>query len=339
MLPHVLRPPARYLLRSWGRLTIAPGYYDHTVEVWGGSLASEPLEARLFNGCVVRCDLGEHIQRQIYYYGAYEFIEAYLFDRLAQPGMVVVDAGANIGQYSLIAGRRVGSSGYVHAFEPVPGNARRLEAHIARNGLSGVVRANRLALWDDERMLTMHLTRVDRQKGNATNFSAGESPDAVETVVCQARRLDDYAREVGFNRFDLLKIDVEGAELRALRGAGDLLERFRPTILMEVNREAATTTDAGLESLWEFLRPLGYRVLRIGLTAEGCEPLDRIDGIDRANVLLHVGELPEVVRRGWTLKGVMRQSLRAAMTPARTPEGQARRPRLARVGRRPGNLE
>lgn len=296
-------------------MVIAPGYYDQVVETWGGDLASEPLEGRLFNGCVVRCDLGEHIQRQIYYYGAYEFVEAYLFDRLAQPGMVVVDAGANVGQYSLIAGRRVGPSGQVHAFEPIPKNVQRLEAHIEDNGLSGIVHANHLALWDEERTLTMHLRRVDQQIGNATNFTAGEAPDAVETVVCQARRLDDYAREVGLERFDLLKIDIEGAELPALRGAGDLLERHRPTILMEVNREVAETMNSTPEALWDFLRPFGYRVLRIGLTAEASAPLDSFDGIDRANVLLHVGELPEVVRQGWTLKGIMRQSLRAAMAP------------------------
>src|SRR5205085_1504296 len=84
------------------------------------------------------------VQRHIYFQGVYEPVEAYLFSRLAAPGMTVVDAGANVGQYTLIASARVGPSGAVHSFEPVPETYRVLAEHVAANRAANVV-ANRAA--------------------------------------------------------------------------------------------------------------------------------------------------------------------------------------------------
>ena len=81
---------------------------------------TEFQRAVLPNGCSMHCDLRQHVDRHIYYLGAYEPVESYLFTRLLQPGMTVIDAGANIGQYTLLAATAVGSRGTVHCFEPVP---------------------------------------------------------------------------------------------------------------------------------------------------------------------------------------------------------------------------
>src|SRR5438445_13396629 len=107
-LPALLRPPIRFLLRAVSRYPKAPGYLYQIVERCGARLAVQPLECQLFNGMKMTCDLADQIQRQIYFVGAYEPIEVYLLRYLLRPGMVVIDAGANVGQHTLIAAGEVG---------------------------------------------------------------------------------------------------------------------------------------------------------------------------------------------------------------------------------------
>src|SRR5688572_5258274 len=142
-----VRGVVRSLLRVWSRFPKAPGYLYQAVERWGSRLAVRPLECRLFNGARMTCDLRDHVQRQIYFFGAYEPIETYLFRLLLRPGMVVVDVGANVGLYTLIAAGEVGVRGEVHAFEPVPETFERLVDHVMVNGVADIVRANPVGLW------------------------------------------------------------------------------------------------------------------------------------------------------------------------------------------------
>src|SRR5215831_10836434 len=120
----------RFFLRIWSKYPKAPGYFSRVVERWGGRLAEKTLEGRLFNGMLMSCNIKDHIQRQIYFRGAYEPIETYLFWLLLRPGMVVIDGGANVGQYTLVAAGAVGERGEVHAFEPVLTNFEQLSKHV-----------------------------------------------------------------------------------------------------------------------------------------------------------------------------------------------------------------
>src|SRR5262249_27923513 len=82
--------------------------------------ACEPQIGRLPGGAAIRLDLGEHVQRYIYFFGVYEKDTVDWFRSNLRSGMVVLDIGANVGQYTLIAARDVGPNGRVHAFEPNP---------------------------------------------------------------------------------------------------------------------------------------------------------------------------------------------------------------------------
>src|SRR5882724_6714622 len=82
--------------------------------------ASEPQICRLPGGAAIRVELAEHVQRWIYFFGVYEKDTVDWFRSNLRPGMVVLDIGANVGQYTLIAAGAVGPNGRVHAFEPNP---------------------------------------------------------------------------------------------------------------------------------------------------------------------------------------------------------------------------
>jgi FkbM family methyltransferase len=311
--PAPFRLLGRLTLRTWARARVAPGFLYIAIERWGKYLACRPLQGRLFNGCAVTCNLNEHIQRHVYFFGAYEPIESYLFYRLIEPGMSVIDAGANVGQYTLVAAERVGPAGEVHAFEPVPENFEALAAHVRLNGFSDRVRCNSLALWDREIDLQLNLEASDQDE-NATNYSVGAKGAIVRTVASPAVRLDDYASHNSLKRVDVIKLDIEGAELHALRGARQLLETHRPTLLMEINRERCRGLGYEPEEMWSLLSPLGYKMQTIDADPAKCCTLESLRQTDRANIICYARALPAGFWQGWTLKQVISdfRSLRLA---------------------------
>jgi FkbM family methyltransferase len=302
------RKVARFSLQAWGRSVQAPGWYYQAFERWGPHLAEvECQPAFLPNGCRVDCDLREHVQRHIYFLGAYEPLETYLFTRLLEPGMTVIDAGANVGQYTLLAATAVGPFGAVHAFEPVPNTFARLGHHIQINKLTNI-HAYRVALWHEPG--TVQLGRAPDMTDNAGAYSIGVT-DGTSPIQAPALRLDDYARRHGLSRVGFVKMDIEGAEWFALQGMLALLRRDRPFLLLEINRAALGRLGCSPAELSDLLiHDLGYRAWTIGSSARTCQALATLDEIAQQNVLFHHTDLPETVTAGWNLKSILRWARR-----------------------------
>ncbi len=131
------------------------------------------------------------------------------------PGAVVVDAGANIGIYSRFFSRCVGPTGIVHAFEPSQENFRRL--HSATRKLQNV-HVSRAAVGERSGTSQLYLSE-NLNVDHRTYQPEGGSRDTVPVDVIA---LDDYFRSA--NRVDLIKLDVQGYELHALRGADRVLQ-------------------------------------------------------------------------------------------------------------------
>lgn len=130
------------------------------------------------------------------------------------PGSIVVDAGANIGIYSQFLSKCVGASGVVHGFEPAPDNFAHYRRAVA--GLPNV-RANQAAVSDRSGESLLYLSdelNVDHR----THATAGETR---RTIPIRSVRLDDYFEPRA--RVDLIKMDIQGFEFHALRGAERVL--------------------------------------------------------------------------------------------------------------------
>lgn len=186
--------------------------------------------------------------------------ELRLLPRLCRADELSLDIGANYGVYAWHLAR---FSRAVVAFEPQPG-----PADFVRRGLGGRVRVEQVALSDGEGEVVLRVPRDRMQDGRATIEPGNtlESLDATEIVVPR-RRLDDYA----FDRVAFVKIDVEGHELAVLHGARALLDRDRPTLVIEAeDRHRAGAVD----SVAAFLACRGYRgaFLRDGALV----PIERI---------------------------------------------------------------
>jgi FkbM family methyltransferase len=291
-----LRVIMRVALRAWARTGRKSGRHYRLVQKWGARLATQPLLSRLPNGCRISCDLTEYIQRQIYFLGVFEPVESFLFTRLLKPGNVVADVGANIGQYTLLASTVVGPTGAVHSFEPIPSTYAAIVANLERNNLTNVS-ANRAALWHESG--TVSLGRPQGILGNLGSFSIGFSDLPSGVVEAPAVTLDDYAERHGIKRFDLIKMDIQGAEPFALRGARRLLEQSRPLLLMEVERRFLALMGSSPEAVWDDLKALGYRAWRIGLSLKTSGPQANLDGVQFENFLFHTADLPATITTGW----------------------------------------
>jgi FkbM family methyltransferase len=291
---------ARELLNIWAGIGVALGYHYENVERFGQHLAkSNPITAYLPNGCTIPCNLQDHVQRHIYFFGAYEPIETYLFTSLLKDGMTVIDAGANIGQYSILASTIVGENGSVHSFEPVPLTFKQLENNVSNNKLTNV-NLNQLALSDRKGTITLSLS--DEMLQNIGSYSVGET-NSKTAVQASTTCLDDYIREHNIAKVDVIKMDIEGSEALALAGMKSTLERDRPILLVEINRSALEKMNSSPEILWSFLvQELGYKPYAI--SGSSLKSVESFSKIIQDNFLLIYEEKPDLIA-DWNYKKIL----------------------------------
>jgi FkbM family methyltransferase len=175
--------------------------------------------------------------------GTYESENQALLVEHVRPGDVVYDVGANAGYFTLLASHLVGPTGRVVAFEPFPAALRYLRRHIELNGVENA---------------TVIDSAVSDARGTAhfrahAEITMGRLADGGELSV-DVVRLDDVYANGHAPLPDLIKIDVEGEELKVLRGATAILHHRRPTILL------ATHGSATHRACCRFLVQRGYKL-------------------------------------------------------------------------------
>lgn len=219
-----------------------------------------PVTTRLGNGMKIKVHAHDHVGGQILRFGYYEREIVRLFERLLRPGMVFVDVGAHVGQYTLVASKLVGSTGAVHSFEPDPETYDWLQSNIRRNRLTNVL-ANRVALTAEPGTMRLYLSNISDIGSNSLQPPPNSSGRSCE-VICTP--LDQYLNNYRVSRVDLIKMDVEGAESSALAGAKSHLSRDdRPPIIIEFEEERQRAFQNSCAGLARLLEGWSYRMFRI----------------------------------------------------------------------------
>ena len=159
--------------------------------------------------------------------GRWEPFETSVFARLVVAGVEFFDIGANIGWYSMLAGKLLGSGGMVHAFEPVPENVALLGRNAAANALTNI-RINPFALGREDG--TAHVFLSEDNKGDHRAYPSSE---ARNSILVGMKRFDSY-----FDRSTrgplVIKMDTQGFEYDVLLGMGDILDRHPAEIVMVI---------------------------------------------------------------------------------------------------------
>lgn len=186
--------------------------------------------------------------------GTYEPDLMRQLNKMLKPGSAFLDLGANIGVVSAIASHFVGSSGLVISIEAGKTNFTYLEQNMKRSGLNNF-RLFNYGVWDCE--TTMNFSYVPQVAGCSFFSTTGVQEGNLEVVQC--RTVDSILSEMGWPRIDLVKIDVEGAELKALRGMDGTIAKFRPGIIFELNSGALKRFfDIEPKKIWDFFEERRY---------------------------------------------------------------------------------
>lgn len=208
---------------------------------------------RTRHGFAMRLDLGQFIDRTIYCTGGWEPLETRVIAAALKPSDIFVDVGANIGFFSLLAHRLVGPNGRVHAVEATPTTADLLDANIALNG-ADTIYVHRCAAGDRNGVVTMVVHDTGNIGSNHLSFGGAGSEIAL-------RRLDDL---VAGPAIRLIKLDIEGAEAMALRGAGALLDGdTAPALLFEFSPAMLRGMGDDPATLLHHLEAKGYTIHEI----------------------------------------------------------------------------
>jgi len=161
-------------------------------------------------------------------------------------GDVVVDAGAYPGDYTIFAAKRVGSSGHVIAFEPDERNRGVLGRNLAGRKLDNVTVVPK-GLWNRE---------VDL-KFDPGGFGSKVVDSNQSGATIPVTTLDVALEQLGIARIDVLKMDIEGAEIQAVEGCRETLSRSNAFVcIASYHLVGGTDTSARMET---FLRSIGYQ--------------------------------------------------------------------------------
>jgi FkbM family methyltransferase len=216
----------------------------------------------------------DYTQREFFWLGEKDSWDVFHVMRLVHPGAVILDIGANFGFYAVSFARALARCARIIAFEPFPSTFRRLCANIALNGLDDVIQAHPLALSD----------RVGRARmwSRPDNSGASAVLDEGSTSV-PATTLDTFSRDAGLERLDFVKVDVEGHEEAVLRGASDVLARFRPVLLVEIDPPKLHRAQTSAERVLKLLLDSGY-----GLWVARRRNLEPLDWVPNGNTYVNV---------------------------------------------------
>lgn len=190
---------------------------------------------------------------RIFYEGSCEPEVQRLLGQRLSPGMVFYDLGANIGFFSMLAARRIGPGGKVFAFEPEPELVKRIRGNADRNHLVNVVVVD-AAVWSKTGLVAFEpsdpANSPDRGTGQVATSTARRKGARVRSIA-----LDDFAETAPAP--NLIKCDVEFAELEAMRGAKNVLALHKPTVVCEIHSRENEALLGG------FLAQFGYSVTQL----------------------------------------------------------------------------
>ncbi len=196
-------------------------------------------------------DLSDWVEWNIFFKNEVEPRED-LFKKV-KPGMLVFDIGANMGETSLNIAKQVGVTGRVFSFEPSPINFKKCLTNISLNeNLKNRINLFNVALGEKEGVAFLQ-TRDEH--------NLGMNAIGVTGIQIQMNTLDNIFFEEKIQHCDLIKMDVEGFELKVLKGAEQILKKFKPILFLELNQQLLQQQGNSVSSLISLLKNHNYKIV------------------------------------------------------------------------------
>jgi len=272
-----MRNPGSAGLKRWLHRSIFDPYTN---------FSTTTICARSTFGAEFEGTLGGVVVRRVFHFGVFEpNLTAWLKEQL-HPGDTFLDVGANIGYFTLLASSLVGPAGRVLAVEASPSTFASLQRHIERNAATNV-RGINAAAYDRVATLPMYYLPEEENTGGA---SLVRQIGPVEALV-EAMPLADMISESERSRLRVVKIDIEGAELQALRGLEPIFEALPRDVQIVVELMPANYVD-----VFTFMQQSGFVAL---VLSNPMEPIAKGSGAIAPRPIASSDELlPETMEHG-----------------------------------------
>ena len=213
----------------------------------------------------MRVDRAGYFGSIVYWHGYHHSDELIILNKFLKPEMVFVDIGANQGEFALFAAKRL-TQGRVLAFEPMDEMHRHLLENVELNHFHNVV-THHCGLAESAGERAMYTSQDVRLFHSVNEGLASIFPSKSRSTPMGNARFevfDSIFKASKLNRLDMIKIDVEGAELPVLMGASAMLKQYKPALIIEINNETFETAGYSTRHLIDFLNSLNYSVALIG---------------------------------------------------------------------------
>ena len=208
----------------------------------------------------MKLSVKDWVQNNLFIYGYYEKNETDYWLKRSKNAKIIVDIGANVGYYSLIASKNVQrNKGRIYAFEPVSKTFSRLSENILLNKIDCISHYQK-AVSNENSSIKINVGNDQNWGMSSINFHEHLSS---ETEIISCETLDNFCKSANIAQVDLIKIDVEGAEYNVLKGMQKTIEDHKPEVLIEVLDQHLNKQNVSSNDVFNFFWERGYRSYRI----------------------------------------------------------------------------
>lgn len=258
----------QYLYIIFNAVMLKLGIYRVLVDILLKIGAMPTVTAIMSDNTKILVDLRSNTEFRTFFSGEYDAELVEILVQLLNPDDYFLDIGSNVGFYSVSMGEKIRSkkgNGKVISFEPFAGNFNRLIDNIDLNNLEDYCVGHKIGL-SNESLDALIVLREDFINGSGTGNASIEISENIDSKFEKApiklERLDDFWNKhyCDASRISLIKMDIEGHEDLCLAGGSKIIEKHRPTVLMEVNKPYYAARGVKLDEIFWPLIPEGYSI-------------------------------------------------------------------------------
>ena len=206
-------------------------------------------------------DISKTMGASLFWTGFHEFNEMRFLNSFLKPDMVFVDVGANQGEFALFASKRL-RKGLVMAFEPIPLFFERLVSNVQLNSLNNI-KCFKVGLADCAAEVPIYYNASNSLNHEGLGSLYPIDVNDKETELITLLTLDEVVSKESVSRVDFIKVDVEGSEWSVLKGAQQVLQKFKPALMVELNTETSSKAGYNVDDMVSWLRRLDYTPYQI----------------------------------------------------------------------------
>ncbi|HET9056931.1 MAG TPA: FkbM family methyltransferase [Chitinophagaceae bacterium] len=200
----------------------------------------------------------DHIQRQLFWYGYYEKSLSSIWEKLINKNDTIIDIGANIGYFSILAANKA-TLGKTYCFEPISFHFSQLQKNISLNGLTNIYPYPQ-AISDKTENTVIFISNPDNSGMSSLSMPENFSGKSEKTATIT---IDKFISDHQILNVNLIKIDVEGAELKVIQGMLETLNKCKPLVIIEVIEKYLNRFNNTSPELFNLLYDYGYNSYEI----------------------------------------------------------------------------